>query len=136
MILILEVLGLFVFFGLLGLLSLIIVPSIFGCLGFILFWAILLSLIVFLSINIGWFILIVLAIYVLLAISKYFRYRALPEYDIYLTDNQNIYENGQLHCKFCGSHNTVYRGLFGKNSNLSYYVCLKCRQWLCKFKEL
>ena len=136
MMLIMEIIGGFIFFGILSFLSLIILPSLFGCFGFILFWVVLLSLIIFFSINIGWFLLFAVIIYAVLLIRKYSRYQSLPDYDSYLLNNPNAYHDGKATCNVCGSEHLIHTGLYGNQSKSRYYVCLNCKSWLYKFKVI
>jgi len=136
MMLIMEIIGGFIFFGILSFLSLIILPSLFGCFGFILFWVVLLSLIIFFSINIGWFLLFAVIIYAALLMRKYSRYKSLPDYDSYLLNNPNAYHDGKASCNVCGSEHLIHSGLYGNQAKSRYYVCLKCKSWLYKFKVI
>ncbi|MDD3267126.1 MAG: hypothetical protein PHC75_08115 [Burkholderiales bacterium] len=131
----LEILGGFIFFSFISLLSLIIIPSIFGCAGFILFWIILISLVVAFSISFKWIGVAAIIIYGVLLFRRYLRYSNLPTYDDYLTDNPNIYQDG-VTCKHCGSHTIANRGLFGNSGKARFCVCLSCRKWLYRFKVL
>ena len=132
----LEIVGGFIFFIILSLLSLIILPSLFGCLGMVLFLVVLLGLIIFFSVNIAWFILIGLVVYAVVGIKKFFRYQRLPDYDSYLNNNSNVFVDGKAVCKYCGSSHIVQTGLFGFHSRSRYFVCTQCRGWLYKFKVL
>lgn len=131
---ILEVIGGIVFFAVIGGLGLILIPSLLGCFGFIFFWIVILGLIVFFSVNFVWIAALAAIIYLVMAIRKLIRYSALPDYDNYLSDNLNVYHDGKVHCKYCGSDQILQLGLFGLKSRKRYFMCLRCRHWLYKFK--
>ncbi len=133
---ILEIIGGFIFFAVIGGLGLILIPSLLGCFGFILFWVIVLGLIVFFSVNFVWIALLAVVLYAVMAVRKFIRYSALPDYDTYLSDNLNVYHDGKVHCKHCGSDQIVQLGLHGLKSRSRYFMCLRCRQWLYKFKVI
>lgn len=131
-----EILGGIFFFGFVGFFSLILFSSLFGCFGFILFWAALIGLVMFLNISLKWIFISVVVVYALLLLKKYLRYQELPDYDGYLATNNNAYVNGKVICKYCGSEHLVHQGLFGRAGRLRYYVCVRCRNWLYRFKVI
>ena len=96
--------------------------------GFILFLIVFIALMVAFSASIGWFIVFVLACYAIVAVVRIIRYSQLPDYDKYLSQNMNVYNDGQLHCCNCGSSQLMHVGLFGLRSKLRYYVCMNCRK--------
>lgn len=126
------------FFTLLGLVSLVLIPSVLGCMGFVLGWMLFLGVLIFFSINIGWFLLSAGIFYVLLTLAKYWRYVNLPDYTQYRMENNSVVATPEdkVSCKHCGSFHISQRGLFGSRSKLRYYGCLNCRCWLYKFKVL
>lgn len=136
MMLILEIIGGLMFFGFMGFLSLLLLPGLFGCFGFLLVVVLLGGMIIFFSLNLVWVILFGLVYYIVMGGVKYLRYNKLPTYDSYLTANPNVYQNGQVCCSFCGAEHLSHVGLFGMRSKLRYYVCLRCRNWLYRFKVL
>lgn len=131
-----EVIGGLILFAFLSLMSFIILPSLLGCFGFILFLMVFIALMVAFSASIGWFIVFVIACYALVAVIRVVRYSQLPDYDKYLTENLNVYNDGQVHCCNCGSAQLMHVGLFGLRSKLRYYVCMSCRKHLYRFKVL
>lgn len=134
MLIFLEILGGIVFFGFISFLSLILLPSIFGCFGFILFWCILFAILTVFSISFKWLLICALIVYSVLLINKYTRYNKLPDYDGYLYNNSNVYNDGKAVCKYCGSEHITNQGLFGNSSRSRYYMCLRCRNWLYRFR--
>lgn len=131
-----EILGGLVFFGFLGFLSLLILPGLFGIFGFIFLIMLLIGLLVFFSLNFVWIVLFGLAYYVVRHVTKRLRYNKLPNYDDYLTQNVNVYQNGKAVCKYCGSEHLLQQGLFSPRDRSRFYSCLNCRQWLYRFKVL
>lgn len=129
-----EIIGGIVFFSFVSFLSLLILPSLFGCFGFVLFWAVIVGLLMLFSISIKWLLILVIAFYAIMFVNKYSRYNALSDYNQYLANNANVFVNGRVICNRCGSDNVINQGLFGKSSRLRYYVCSQCRSWLCRFK--
>ncbi len=92
----------FLFSVLLVFFSLIFFSSLFGCFGFILFWAALIGLVMFLNISLKWIFISVVVVYALLLLKKRsLRYQELPDYDGYLATNNNAYVNGKVICKHC-----------------------------------
>lgn len=136
MMVILEIIGGLMFFGFMGFLSLLLLPGLFGCFGFLFIVVVLGSLIVFFSLNLVWVVLFGSAYYLLMAVFKYVRYNKLPTYDGYLAANPNVYQDGKVCCSFCSAEHISHIGLFGVRSKLRYYVCLRCRNWLYRFKVL
>lgn len=133
---VLEFIGGFVFFAFMGILSLILLPSLLGCFGFILFWVVILGLVVFFSVNFIWFFALAIIIYSIVAVRKFIRYQKLPIYDDYLNNNVNVYADGRARCCHCGSDQLIAVGLFGFQSRWRYYMCMHCRRWLYKFKVI
>jgi len=131
-----EIVGGLLLFAFFSLLSFIILPSIFGCFGFLLFLAVFLALIITFSASIGWFILVAAVSYLVLAAIRFIRYYQLPDYDKYLATNVNAYTNGSVHCCNCGSGQIMHSGLFGLRSKWRYYICMNCRKQLYRFKVL
>lgn len=133
MIIFFEILSGFIFFSFISLLSLIIIPSLFGCAGFVLFWLIIFAFLIVFDISLKWLFIAAIVTYGILLLKRYNRYKNLPSYDEYLTSNADVYQNGVV-CKHCGSHNVINVGLFGKSGRLRYYMCLQCRSWLYRFR--
>ena len=133
---ILEIIGGLFLFCILSIFSFILLPSIFGCFGLILFIIVFFSLVVYFSVSIVWFIGFLLVCYLLLGLVRYYRYWQLPDYENYLSTNSNAYFDGKLHCVNCGSSQIMHTGLFALNSKFRYYVCLNCRKMLYKFKVI
>lgn len=133
---ILEIIGGFIFFGFVSLLSLLIIPSMFGCLGFVLFWACFVAVFMLFSISLKWIGICAIVFYAWMLIRKWIRYKKLPNYDEYLTINQNSYRDGHVVCNHCGSQHILNQGLFTRGGKLRYYLCLKCGSWLYRFKVL
>lgn len=131
-----EILGGILFFGFVSFFSLILFSSLFGCFGFIVFWAILIGLVVLLKISFKWIFITGVLVYAFLLLKKYLRYKGLPDYDGYLSNNSNSYVNGKVVCKYCGSEHLVHNGLFGRSGKLRYYACVRCRNWLYRFKVI
>ena len=48
----------------------------------------------------------------------------------------NAYHDGKASCNVCGSEHLIHSGLYGNQSKSRYYVCLKCKSWLYKFKVI
>lgn len=136
MMILFEILGGIVFFGIAGILSLLILPSLLGCFGFIAFWIVLIAILMVFSISIKWIIIFAAIVYAILLLNKWSRYTRLSDYDGYLASNANVYNNGKVVCKYCGSEHVINCGLFGKSGRLRYYMCLNCRNWLYRFKVL
>ncbi len=132
----LEIVGGLVLFSILSVFSFILLPTLFGCFGFILFLIVFFALLVYFSASILWFIGFVFISYLFLAIRKYFRYQKLPDYDAYLSQNVNAYVNGKVYCNSCGSEHIIHTGLFGPQSKLRYYMCMSCRKHLYRFKVI
>ncbi len=136
MMVLLEIIGGLIFFGFMGFLSLLLLPGLFGCFGFLFIVVILGSLIVFFSLNLVWVIVFGSIYYLCMAGFKYLRYNKLPTYDGYLSTHPNVYHNDKVCCSFCGAEHISHVGLFGTRGKLRYYVCLRCRNWLYRFKVL
>ncbi len=136
MMILLEIIGGLVFFGFMGFLSLLILPSLFGIFGFVFLFILLIGLLVFFSLNFVWIFLFAISYYIVRSVTKYMRYNKLPNYDEYLSNNVNVYQNGKVVCKFCGSEHLTHQGLFSHRDRNRIYSCLRCRQWLYRFKVL
>lgn len=134
MVMLFQIIGGLVFFSFISFLSLLILPSLFGCFGFVLFWAVIVGLLMLFSISLKWILIFALIFYAIMFINKYSRYKGLPDYNQYLATNVNVFANGRVVCKHCGADNVMNQGLFGTSSRLRYYVCGQCRSWLCRFK--
>lgn len=131
-----EIIGGLILFSVLSLFSFIILPSLFGCFGFLLFLGVFFALMVAFSASIGWFIIFIIISYLVLAIIRLIRYYQLPDYDQYLSQNVNAYVDSSVHCCNCGSTQLLHNGLFGLRSKLRYYICMNCRKQLYRFKVL
>lgn len=131
-----EIIGGLILFVVLSLLSFVILPGLFGCFGFILFLGVLLWLIVTFSASLGWFIVLAIFSYLLIALLRIYRYYQLPGYDKYLASNINTYVGGTTHCAYCNSEHLRHAGLFGLRSKLRYYKCMKCHKHLYRFKVI
>ena len=129
-----EILGGLAVVGFLSMFGFIVLPSLIGCVGFILFLMIFLSLMLVVSVSLGWFILIAMIAYLVVALGKFIRYYKLPDYASYVSSNG--YSRATLACKNCGSTQLIHAGILGNRSKLRYYLCMSCRKALYKFKVL
>jgi hypothetical protein len=120
-------------FGLVSLLSLIVIPSLLGCGGIMGLWLLVLGLLLIFSIKLSWLLITMLGVYLCLGLIKFYRYQSLPNYERYLT-NRNVYLENQVQCCYCSSKQLVNRGLLGQRSKLRYWQCLQCKSWLYRFK--
>ena len=133
---ILEIMmGLFVM-GLAGLFSLILISSVFGCFGFMLFWGAMLGFFIILDISFKWLFIGIFIFYGISILLKIIRYYQMPNYDDYLSMNANTYEPGQVVCCKCGSNSISNLGLFGHYGKLRFFICTRCRSWLYRFRVL
>jgi hypothetical protein len=135
MFLLLEILGGMFFFTALFFWILILIPSIFGCMGFVIMLSALLGILVFFSINLKWFLLILLLFVAAAYSAKILRYVRLPNYASYII-NHAVTNPDRLCCYNCGSAQIAHFGLFSPKGKMRYFACLRCRKWLYKFKVI
>lgn len=131
-----EILTSLFLMGLAGLFSLILISSMFGCFGFMLFWGAMLGFFIILDISFKWLLIGILAFYGISITLKIIRYYQIPNYDEYLSVNANAYQHGQVVCCKCGSSSVANLGLFGMYGKLRYFACTRCRNWLYRFNVL
>lgn len=133
----LEILGAIFLFGMLSFFSLILFPSIFGCMSILFVCAILGGAFLFVSTNFITVLAIILALYAWGLWNKFAKYKKLPTYDEFIaTSNHYINNNGAPTCSNCGFNNASNIGLFGPKSKYRYYVCSACSTPLYRFKVI
>ncbi|MEN9945685.1 MAG: hypothetical protein RLZZ293_71 [Pseudomonadota bacterium] len=136
MMIIFEIMAGLVGLGVLSLLSLILLPSLLGCGGLMIFWIIFLLALVLFSIKLSSIIIFIGIVYASLLVYKLFRYQQLPDYSQYLQQRNYPPHDPAPICHNCGSFHLQQNGLFGRSSKLRYYQCTTCRRWLYKFKVI
>lgn len=128
-----EVLSIFFF---LLVLNALFSPMLGGCL--VLFGMLFLVTIVVIifSLNFIWLMLAGIVVYIGLFITKYLRWRRLPDFNQYVTSYSQTRIEGGVCCYNCGSDKIVHHGLFYQRSNNRYYVCSMCGSTLFRFRVL
>jgi hypothetical protein len=113
-------------------------PFFGGCLGLIIFLLILSGIVVFVSVNFVWIILIGLIFYAISALVKYYRWHQLPDFTTYVTKHPQckVDSSGGASCCACGSTQSMHNGLFGHKSKWRFYICTQCGTLLFRFKVL
>lgn len=122
--------------GIIGLISLMLMPGFFTCFAVIIAGIVLLLIVTLSVLPLGPILLFLLICYCILVAVRYWNYKQLSSYDAYLTNVSARSSDGKLSCVYCGSDRVTSVGLFMPTGKLRYCLCLNCRHKLYRFKVI